>query len=420
MDASRMSRRATALALISTVAAALVATAVPGPTAADPQDDKKRADADVVRASSILEGATARARAAARRLDAVNGALPGARQRVAETRGEVAAATVVANTARREVDRAQALVDAASARYARSAQRVVEARERVASFISAAYKGGDIVSLNVLLGSRTAEDLTQRSGYVDRILSAERESVDGLLTARRSAKQDELDAELARREADRARRAAESAVDAARAAQARAEAAAAALTDLAAQRAEALDVAQDERAASLARYRQAKIEAARVEAELRAWEARQRGRHPVLRPGARFLMPVRGWKSSDFGMRFDPFFRVWQLHAGVDLAADGGQPILAAAGGRVIRAGYNGGYGNFTCLSHGRYLGQGLSTCYAHQSSIAVSPGQWVRRGQVIGRVGTTGASTGYHLHFEVRLDGSPSQPLAWLPACLC
>jgi murein DD-endopeptidase MepM/ murein hydrolase activator NlpD len=131
-------------------------------------------------------------------------------------------------------------------------------------------------------------------------------------------------------------------------------------------------------------------------------------------------MPVNGWKSSDFGMRFDPFFRVWQLHAGVDLAAPGGAAIHAAASGRVMRAGYNGGYGNFTCISHGRSSGRGLSTCYAHQSRILVWSGQWVSRGQVIGRVGTTGASTGYHLHFEVRLDGRPSQPLQWLPSCLC
>jgi murein DD-endopeptidase MepM/ murein hydrolase activator NlpD len=61
-----------------------------------------------------------------------------------------------------------------------------------------------------------------------------------------------------------------------------------------------------------------------------------------------------------------------------------------------------------------------LSTCYAHQSRILVGLGQWVRRGQVIGRVGTTGASTGNHLHFEVRLDGTPTNPLRWLPACLC
>jgi murein DD-endopeptidase MepM/ murein hydrolase activator NlpD len=338
---------------------------------------------------------------------------------VADARGHVAAAVVAANSARRAAELAQGVVDAAARRYARSARQVVEARERVTDFITATYKGGDVVTINVLLGARTPEDLMQRSGYVDRILTAERASVDGLMTARRAAKQAELDAESARRKAESARRKAERALAAAEEAERQAEAAAAALTRLAEQRTAALAVAREERAASLDRYRQAKIEAARIEAELRAWEARQRG-GPVLRPGARFLMPVRGWKSSDFGMRFDPFFRVWQMHAGVDIAADGGQPIYAAASGRVIRAGYFGGYGNYTCVSHGRYFGKGVSTCYAHQSRILVGSGDWVNSGQVIGRVGTTGASTGYHLHFEVRLDGRPIQPLNWLPACFC
>jgi murein DD-endopeptidase MepM/ murein hydrolase activator NlpD len=125
-------------------------------------------------------------------------------------------------------------------------------------------------------------------------------------------------------------------------------------------------------------------------------------------------------KTSGFGMRYDPYYRVWQLHAGVDLAAPGGTPIYAAGPGRVVRAGWAGGYGNYTCLYHGLYRGRGISTCYGHQSRILVHVGQAVRRGQLIGLVGTTGASTGYHLHFEVRVDGTPVQPLDWLPGCLC
>jgi murein DD-endopeptidase MepM/ murein hydrolase activator NlpD len=131
-------------------------------------------------------------------------------------------------------------------------------------------------------------------------------------------------------------------------------------------------------------------------------------------------MPVHGWKSSNFGMRFDPVYKVYQLHAGVDLAAGGGQPIVAAADGVVVRAGWGGGNGNYTCISHGIYQGKGLATCYGHQSQILVKAGQRVHRGELLGRVGTTGASTGYHLHFEVRLNGAPIQPLNWLPGCLC
>lgn len=131
-------------------------------------------------------------------------------------------------------------------------------------------------------------------------------------------------------------------------------------------------------------------------------------------------MPVHGWKSSNYGMRFDPVYKVYQLHAGIDVAAGGGQPIVAAADGKVVRAGWAGGNGNYTCISHGIYQGKGLATCYGHQSQILVHVGQTVRRGELIGRVGTTGASTGNHLHFEVRLNGSPIQPLTWLPGCLC
>ncbi|MEH1128500.1 M23 family metallopeptidase [Micromonospora sp. CPCC 206061] len=393
--------------------------------ASDPRDDKKRIDAEVAAAASILEGATARAQSAAKRLAAANAVLPGAQDRAAEARGLVAAADVAANTARRRAEAAAVAVKGAAQRYTESERRVEEARGRVTEFVSSAYKGGGIVTLNLLIDARTPIEAAERYGYFERILGAEKVALDGFTHARRAAKQAQNDAVLAQREAEAARLAAEGALAEARAAQAEAEAAVAYVATLAAERTESLEIAEQERDASLAKYEEAKAEAARIEQELRAWEDRQKvtrpgGGTPVVRPGARLLMPVQGWKSSDFGMRYDPYYRVWQLHAGVDIAAGGGQPIYAAADGRVIRAGWNGGYGNYTCISHGSYRGSGLSTCYAHQSRIVVSSGQRVRRGQVIGRVGTTGASTGYHLHFEVRLSGRPTQPLNWLPGCLC
>jgi murein DD-endopeptidase MepM/ murein hydrolase activator NlpD len=104
----------------------------------------------------------------------------------------------------------------------------------------------------------------------------------------------------------------------------------------------------------------------------------------------------------------------------MDIGAGTGTPIVAAADGEVVIAGWSGGYGNYTCVGHGTYQGRALATCYAHQSRILVSEGQQVRRGQLIGRVGSTGASTGAHLHFEVRLSGTPVDPAPWLPACVC
>ena len=99
------------------------------------------------------------------------------------------------------------------------------------------------------------------------------------------------------------------------------------------------------------------------------------------------------------------------LHPGIDIGVGMGTPIHAAASGRVISASYSGGYGNLVVIDHGN----GLATAYAHQSSMAVSPGQQVSQGQVIGYVGSTGFSTGPHLHFEVRVNGSPVDPMGYL-----
>jgi murein DD-endopeptidase MepM/ murein hydrolase activator NlpD len=99
------------------------------------------------------------------------------------------------------------------------------------------------------------------------------------------------------------------------------------------------------------------------------------------------------------------------MHEGIDLGAPYGTPIAAAAAGVVIYAGWLGGYGNLTVIDHGG----GLATAYGHQSSIVVGVGQSVARGEIIGYVGSTGHSTGPHLHFEVRVNGQPVDPLGYL-----
>jgi murein DD-endopeptidase MepM/ murein hydrolase activator NlpD len=131
--------------------------------------------------------------------------------------------------------------------------------------------------------------------------------------------------------------------------------------------------------------------------------------------GGKLRRPVPGAITSTFGNRFDPYYHVWQLHAGVDIGAPSGTAIVAAAAGRVTQAGWLGGYGYYTCVDHGQVNGQRMSTCYGHQSKILVTVGQQVSAGQVIGQVGSTGASTGPHLHFEVRLGGRPVDPMPWL-----
>jgi murein DD-endopeptidase MepM/ murein hydrolase activator NlpD len=126
---------------------------------------------------------------------------------------------------------------------------------------------------------------------------------------------------------------------------------------------------------------------------------------PIRGGSSGMIWPVDGPVTSPFGMRWG------RLHAGIDIAVPSGTPIRAAKSGSVALAAPTGGYGNYTCIDHGG----GLSTCYAHQSSFGVSSGESVSQGDVIGSVGCTGSCYGDHLHFEVRVNGQPTDPLGYL-----
>ncbi len=119
--------------------------------------------------------------------------------------------------------------------------------------------------------------------------------------------------------------------------------------------------------------------------------------------------PVNGGISSGFGMRRHPILGYKRMHSGLDFKAGYGAPIFAATDGVVAYAGRKGGYGNFVQLNHGG----GIATGYAHMSRIVAGPGQRVRQGQIIGYVGSTGLSTGPHLHYELYRDGRPVNPLS-------
>lgn len=125
--------------------------------------------------------------------------------------------------------------------------------------------------------------------------------------------------------------------------------------------------------------------------------------------GGSMRWPTPGYTSvtSPFGFRIHPIFKVNKMHTGIDIDAPMGAAIVAANSGRVILAGWNGGYGNCVIIDHG----DGIATLYGHQSKILVSVGDKVAKGDTIGKVGSSGLSTGPHLHFEVRVNGKPTDP---------
>lgn len=133
----------------------------------------------------------------------------------------------------------------------------------------------------------------------------------------------------------------------------------------------------------------------------------------IIYDGGVFCWPAPSYTyiSSEFGYRIHPVYGTKKYHSGMDMAAPGGSPILAAANGTVRFAGWNGGYGYCVIIDHGN----GIQTLYGHSSKLLVSKGQTVTRGQKIALVGTTGTSTGNHLHFEVLNNGTPTNPRPYL-----
>ena len=134
-------------------------------------------------------------------------------------------------------------------------------------------------------------------------------------------------------------------------------------------------------------------------------------RQQILANATPSIWPTTGWLTSSFGGRRDPFTGGRDYHAGLDISADRGKPVRATADGIINEAGWSGNYGNMVLVGH-RF---GLSTRYGHLSHLAVRPGQTVRRGDIIGFVGSTGRSTSPHLHYEVLLNGQAINPLRFL-----
>lgn len=266
------------------------------------------------------------------------------------------------------------------------------------------YQHGDGAAMIGLLGGTTGSgQLVEGKHYLQRV-SDKRQS-DATRVARLKAQLAAQQEQLARqkRVADDARSAA---------ADEKAK-----LDELAAQQQRARDAAtaaelSENNALDAARAQHDEAESAlQAESDRLAQQIIAAGDGPALGDGT-FIRPVPGPITSPFGSRTDPVTGATAFHSGLDFGAPCGTPIKAAGTGVIISAGFNsGGYGNMTLINHGN----GLSTLYGHQSSIIVTVGQSVAQGQVIGYVGSTGKSTGCHLHFEVRVSGTPVDPSGYL-----
>ena len=261
--------------------------------------------------------------------------------------------------------------------------------------LQAFYKDGAIGYLDVVLSAADFRDFVARSYLVGTIVAQ-----DVRLYRQVAEERDRRDAvrtTLRQREADLAVQQRQWVVS-------RQETA-----DLAAQRRRILTEIRMQRQTQEAAIRELEAESFRITYIIRREQrGSYRGARLSLAAGS-LIWPASGLITSGFGWRIDPIFHRRALHTGIDIGAPWGAPVEAAEAGTVLYVGWMTGYGNVVVLDHGN----GVSTVYAHLSKYVVRSGQTVRRGDVIARVGSTGWSTGPHLHFEVRQDGQPIDPLA-------
>jgi murein DD-endopeptidase MepM/ murein hydrolase activator NlpD len=394
-------RRATA-ALAAAVGALVVLLACS--TGAPAQDLQSKLDSKEAKLSKVRE-----------RRGVLTTTISHYKARIERLTGEVAALRAQEAGVRQRLDAKQAELDGAQAELdigkkhlaivrARLGRALVALRERLVAM----YEMGTPDILNVIVDSGGYEELLDRTEYLNRI-----HGLDEAVVGRVRELRDQVKRTVARL------RSAKERIEAARDAIAAEEQALASARAAVQSRQADLVATRRSREAALAEIEGSEEEldgeVASIQAELAATLAGIGSAPLPAGPirggnGSGLIWPVDGPVVSGFGSRFGGA----EFHEGIDIAVPSGTPIRAAAAGTVVfteSEAESGGYGNFTCIDHGG----GLSTCYAHQESFAVSAGQGVSQGEIIGYSDCTGHCFGPHVHFEVRIGGAPTDPMGYL-----
>jgi murein DD-endopeptidase MepM/ murein hydrolase activator NlpD len=387
------------------VAVAVLAVVVASPAAGDVYGRKHSVDARLSALHARIAEAQRKAQALSAQIDSVSSRI----QRLEGRVGDVSArlTTLESDLAlhQRKLDRLTALFRLETKRYLFLRRQYSLALARLNARVVAVYEQGNVDSVDVILGASNLADLVDRLDYVNQVGAADERIATSVGRAKEAAR--------AAREATRKLRGVVAGET--RAVRARTEQVRAIRNELVSSR-QQLVAARSTKRVSLVKVRASEREevseaqaleqvSAALGAQIQAAQSASSYSPPASRSASGFIWPVSGPVTSPFGMRWG------RMHTGIDIGVPYGTPIRAAASGQVIYAGWMDGYGNLVFIDHGR----GISTGYAHQSSIAVSNGQAVTQGQVVGYVGCTGHCFGPHLHFEVRVNGTPVDPLAYL-----
>ncbi|UGQ09579.1 peptidoglycan DD-metalloendopeptidase family protein [Yinghuangia sp. ASG 101] len=381
----------------------------------DTQAEKQRVDSQVQDVRVQLDGAVARLAAAESAYAEANAGMPAAQAALAETRRKLDEARVRDTDLRRRLEIAVE-EEATAQRQLRDVEASMGSlRDSVGQVARRAYQQGSLSGLSVVVRSETPAQMMSRIEAFRTLMRADEAAIARLKAVHAEADGRQKALARARDQVQADREAAAAHVAELTRLEAEAATAATAVEKLVEQRRAALATAQEEKTADQQRYESLVAEQGRLTELVNRLNAPSRSGSRTDDQGGALSYPVDADISSTFGSRFHPILEVVKLHTGTDFAAPSGTPVRVAREGTVIAADYNTAYGNRVVVSHGRVNGVALTTTYNHLSRIDVAKGAKLTRGQIVGLVGTTGYSTGPHLHFEVLADGKFTDPMTWL-----
>lgn len=408
---SGASRRRLRDAVVLLSALLLIAASVMLGERAVADEDRDEIDRKVDAAGDLVVDANAEVAAAAAALAEAKAQLPAARARLQAANEAKRKAKEAHEKAQADLEVATGELILAEQELLRIEQEFENLRSDVGDFARRAYQMGPFAELEMVLDAEDPAELTDRVAAIRAVSAANNEALGQISANRADQAYTQQRAEALREIARQKEELAQQKLAEAKAAAAEAKAAKKAVTFLIAQRNDALAIAKANQSSVRRQYSQLRAEQQRIAqaAQNAAGAAGLTGGGSAS--GGSYTWPIAGgWVTQYAGPRIHPVYGYRSCHTGVDISGGYGTPIRAAADGVVATSANYGPYGLHTLIAHGG----GISSFYAHQSSVAVYPGKRVSRGQVIGYVGSTGWSTGPHLHFEIHVNGVPYNPMGW------
>lgn len=377
------SKKILTVAIIGLFAVSILATAF-----ADEVDQKQRELENVQQQMEMQQNKAARAQ---QQVDSVS-------DRLRTIQGSLETAASEYNTILTKLDATEKQIEVNTAILAKVEKNLAERSLVLNKRMRDIYKNGQVNYLDVLFGANDFADFTTRAELLKRVVN-----LDIALVTQVKAERELVMQKRAELEHDKAmivelkEQAAAKKVQMERSKK---------------EQEQVLESAVNERDTAEQAYRELLDMSSQIEQMIRQIQSSSSGMAGAAGGSGALMWPASGPITSPFGWRTHPIFGTQRYHSGIDIGADYGDAVAAADNGVVVSSGWMGGYGNAVIIDHGG----GISTLYAHNSELLVEEGARVRKGQIISRVGSTGYSTGPHLHFEVRENGSPVNPVSYLP----